>query len=116
MATTKGPSVQRRRVLFTRVGWMRFYSGRVLGDERPVGGGSYNKSKIGHEVYNFRETGARLYGYFQPMGASYAVALERIDLTAVGKNTLDHVLVLFVARHPDTLDRVIAAAGHDRDC
>jgi Protein NO VEIN, C-terminal len=90
-----------RRVLFTRVGWMRFYSGPVPGDERPVAGGSYNDTKIGHEVYNFREAGGRLYGYFQPQMRSHAVALERIDAIADGVNKLKNVLVVFVARRPE---------------
>lgn len=50
---------------------MHFYSGPIPGDERPVGGGRYNKNKIGHEVYNFRGADQRLYGFFQPtMGQS----------------------------------------------
>lgn len=90
-----------RKVLFVRVGWMRFYSGPIPGDERPIGGGAYNKRKIGHEVYNFHETGGRLYGYFQPSRFTYEVALERIDPKASNKDVLKNVLVIFVARHPD---------------
>ena len=88
-------------VLFARVGWMRFYNGSVAGDERPVGGGRYNKTKIGHEVYNFRNTEGRLYGYFQPVMSSHAVALERIDPNSDRANKLSHVLVIFVARRPE---------------
>jgi hypothetical protein len=101
MATTNGRRIQQRRVLFARVGWMRFYSGPVPGDERPVGGGRYNENEIGHEVYNFRETGGRLYGYFQPTMSTHAVALERIDPEAAGKDRLNRVLVIFVARRPE---------------
>jgi Domain of unknown function (DUF3883) len=92
-----GPPVQ-RKVLFARVGWMHFYGGPVPGDERPIGGGSYNKTKIGHEVYNFRETGGRLYGFFEPTKSAYSINLERIDPKGAGKDKLEHVLVLFVAR------------------
>lgn len=93
---------ERRRVLFARVGWMHFYNGPVPGDERPVGGGDYNKSKIGHEVYNFRETDERLYGYFQPPMSTNIVALERIDREATpSTKKLNNVLVIFVARRPD---------------
>lgn len=102
MATTNRHGIQqRRRVLFVRIGWMRFYNGSVPGDERPVGGGKYNKSKIGHEVYNFRQTNSRLYGYFRPTMSSHGVALERIDPTASDAHKLENVLVVFVARHPE---------------
>jgi hypothetical protein len=77
---------------------MHFYNGPVPGDERPVGGGKYNKNKIGHEVYNFRKTTSRLYGYFQPTMASHSVALERIDANAADADKLKNVLVIFVAR------------------
>jgi hypothetical protein len=56
---------------------------------------------IGDEVYNFRETGGHLYGFFEPAKSSHAVALERIDPKASGKDTLNRVLVLFVARRPE---------------
>jgi hypothetical protein len=77
---------------------MHFYNGPVPGDERPVGGGRYNKNKIGHEVYNFREANKRFYGYFQPTMSSHAVALERVDPDAAGATKLSRVLVIFVAR------------------
>ena len=41
------------QVLFARVGWMRGYRGAKPGDEKPVGGGKYNKHSLGHEAYNF---------------------------------------------------------------
>jgi hypothetical protein len=99
MATksAKSAPIQHRRVLFARIGRMRFYNGSVPGDERPIGGGGYNESGIGHEVYNFRQTGGRLYGYFQPTGSGHAVALERIDTAGVGADKLAHVSVIFVA-------------------
>ena len=82
------PSADTKRILLARVGWMRFYNGSIPGDERPVGGGGYNKIKIGHEVYNFHDSGSYLYGYFQPTMAADAVALERIDPEAAGKAAL----------------------------
>jgi hypothetical protein len=44
MVTANERQIQPRRVLLARGGWMRFYNGPIPGDERPVGGGSYNKS------------------------------------------------------------------------
>src|SRR5712671_2349398 len=95
-----GGRAQQRMVLFARVGWMHFYNGPVPGDERPMGGGSYNETKIGHGVYNFRVSGGRLYGYFQPTMSSHQVALERIDPNARGAESLTGVLLVFVARRP----------------
>lgn len=89
-----------QKVLFVRVGRMHFYRGPVPGDERPVGGGRYNKKGIGHEVYNFREANRRLYGYFQPSMSSQTVALERVDPTAANADKLRGVLVIYVARRP----------------
>ena len=42
------------RLLFARLGWMKYYFGPQKADERPIGGGKYNKQKIGFEVYNFK--------------------------------------------------------------
>ncbi len=89
-----------RRVLFVRIGWMRFYNGSIPGDLRPIGGGKYNKKKIGHEVYNFRVTENRIFGFFQPPMQSNAVALERIDTNVVDSSELDNVLIVFVATRP----------------
>jgi Domain of unknown function (DUF3883) len=101
MARASGQLGATPRVLFARVGWMHFYKGPVPGDERPVGGGRYNKTKIGHEAYNFQETRSGLYGYFQPTMAAQTVALERIDSSADNAERLQHVLVVFVARRPE---------------
>jgi hypothetical protein len=101
-----------KRILFVRVGWMRFYNGSIQGDERPVGGGRFNKTEIGHEVYNFRESGSHLYGYFQPMMASHALALERIDHEAADGTVLHNVLVVFVARRPEGGQVIVGWYGH----
>jgi|HubBroStandDraft_6_1064221.scaffolds.fasta_scaffold242687_2 hypothetical protein len=101
-----------RRFLFARIGWMQFYGGPVPGDERPVGGGSYTKSDIGHEVYNFREIAGRLYGYFQPSMSSEKIALERIDPAARDRDKLDDVLIAFVASRPDRGQVVVGWYEH----
>jgi Domain of unknown function (DUF3883) len=84
------------RVLLARIGWMQFYNGSVPGDEKPVGGGSFNKQGLGHEVLNFRNVNGRCYGYFAPTG--YKLRLERIDPGAPGKDELNRVLIVFVAK------------------
>ncbi len=89
------------KVLFARIGWMHFYNGPVPGDEKPIGGGRYNKTEVGHEVYNFRTINGHLYGYFQPTMRAHSIALERIDPGAAENDVLDGVLVIFVARRPE---------------
>jgi hypothetical protein len=85
----------RQRALFVRIGRMRFYDGPAPGDERPIDGGSFNRDDIGHEAWNFRLAGDRLYGYFQPPKGK--VNLERIDPSAAGVGELSNVLVVMVA-------------------
>lgn len=90
------------KVLFARIGWMKFYQGPQKGDEKPIGGGSYNKDEIGHEIYNFKNIGNYVYGYFQPnIKGVGEIRLERIDPEANGKDTIDNVLVIWFARSPD---------------
>ena len=87
------------RVVFARIGLMRFYTGSVPGDERPVGGGRYNLTEIGSEFQNFKKRGKRLYGYFQTAMENPHTNLRRIDADASG-DSLEDVLVIFVAPHP----------------
>ena len=101
-----------RRIVFARVGWMRFYNGPTPGDERPIGGGRHNQTKIGHEVYNFRESGGYFYGYFQPAMSAHSVALERIDPGARENSTLEDVLVVFVARRPKESQVIVGWYDH----
>lgn len=93
-------ATQPERVLFARIGWMTYYSGSQEGDERPVGGGKYNKTNVGHEVYNFKNVNGHLYGYFENM-SSIAANLARIDPTSKNAESLDRVLVIFVARRQE---------------
>jgi len=93
-----GNTTQTRRILFARIGRMHNYAGPVPGDDRPVGGGGYNKTKVGHEIYNFKAFRGRLYGYFQPNMASQKVALERIALEAADEEVLKDVLLIFISR------------------
>jgi hypothetical protein len=65
-------------VLFARIGWMKYYNGPQSGDEKPTGGGKYNKANLGHEVFNFHEISGQLFGYFQPQMRTQRIALERV--------------------------------------
>jgi hypothetical protein len=94
-------------VLFARVGWMRWYRGPQADDEKPVGGGEYNRTSLGHEAFNFLPINGQMLAYFQPMLPPKAtriahpshVALERIQPDFTG-DALRKVLTVFVATHP----------------
>jgi hypothetical protein len=75
---------------------MKYYTGPQEGDERPKGGGRYNKTNIGYELFNFAEFSGRLYGFAR--AKSGRVKLTRIDPDAGKLEELDDVLVIFVAR------------------
>lgn len=87
------------RILFVRIGWMKYYTGSQPGDERPIGGGKYNLTKIGEEVNNFKVSAGKVYGSFAiPMNAE-ELSLYRIDPSASG-DSLKKVLLIFFARDP----------------
>lgn len=95
-------------VLFARVGWMRWYRGPQAGDEKPVGGGKYNRDSLGHEAYNFLPRKRKMLGYFQPQlqpperqtSNPSTIALERIEAGYTGKS-LRNVLTVFFATDPN---------------
>ncbi len=93
------------KVLFVRIGWMKFYAGAI--DEKPVGGGSYTKEHIGSELFNFRPVGRFLYGFAKGGSRESAFNLKRIDPRAGKSDELDQVTVVFVARHPNGGQRVV---------
>jgi hypothetical protein len=68
-----------RPALFARIGWMKWYRGPRADDQKPIGGGSYNKSELGHEAFNFLPLNRDMLGYFQPRlrkGHESTVALD----------------------------------------
>ena len=77
------PKDKAARVLFVRVGSMKFYAGPQEGDEKPRGGGRYTKEGIGHELFNFFKFGDRLYGFVRAVGEK--IDLDKIDPAARGK-------------------------------
>ena len=110
MATRRSEDVimeqnpSRQRVLFARIGWMKFYDGPQRDDERPIAGGRYTEGNLGYEVYTFHDVGGWCRGHFEPPGRAASagnkrIRLERIDPDATGEE-LSGVLVVFVARRP----------------
>lgn len=95
------------RILFARVGYMKFYQGPIPGDDKPIGGGSYNTNEIGHEVYNFLNINETMYGYFQPhMKSPCVINLERIQDGCVD-DKIDDVLVIWFATNPIDKGQVV---------
>jgi len=86
---------------------MKFYQGPKPGDEKPIGGGSYNTEKIGHEVYNFLNISGTLYGYFQPhMKPGEEINLGRIE-QGCADDKIDNVLVIWFATNPIDRGQVV---------
>lgn len=94
-----------QKVLFARVGWMRWYHGVCSDDPKPIGGGAFNKSSLGHERFNFLRIGNRAFGYFQPQlqpknrHRASSIRLEKIKAGFLG-DVLEDVLIIFVATNP----------------
>lgn len=85
------------RVLFGRIGMMTYYRGPQAGDERPVGGGRYNRENIGHEAWNFAPRDGWCFGYIRSGSRDESIRLDRIDPTATNADELDGVTVVFFA-------------------
>jgi hypothetical protein len=87
---------------------MRWYRGPQAGDEKPVGGGKYNKDSLGLEAYNFLPLNGKVLGYFQPQlqppvrqnENPSSIALERIKAGFKGES-LKNVLTVFFATDPE---------------
>ncbi|MGH9439017.1 MAG: DUF3883 domain-containing protein [Terriglobia bacterium] len=88
-------------ILFTRIGWMKWYQGPQPDDKKPIGGGKYNVRNVGIEAFNFSPLDGEMSGYFQPPQAgNESIALERIKAGFNGEE-LKGVLVVFVATRPN---------------
>ena len=86
-----------RKVLFSRIGWMKFYDGPKPDDPRPIGGGASNRKRLGTERFNFQKCGRYFYGFVQPPVRSGKIKLERI-VPGTLSDSLEGVLLIFVAR------------------
>lgn len=87
------------RILFANIGWMTHYRGYSQKDKIKGGGGHPNEDK--HEQYNFYPINGKCYGYVEPPGRTGATLnINRIDNSIIKKETIDNVLVIWVATHP----------------
>lgn len=89
-----------KKVVFCRIGWMKYYNGPQKGDSKPIGGGDYNSDDVGHEILNFHNYNGYVYGYVRAKNHDKAFSMVRIsgDKNAEYEN---EVLVIFYATHPD---------------
>jgi len=76
---------------------MKWFRGPQPDDEKPIGGGSYNKRGLGNEAFNFLPLNGRTLGFFQHPST---IALERIEAGFAGE-ALNGVLAVFVATDPE---------------
>lgn len=80
-----------QRMIFFNTGWMERYEGGSI-----YGGGSYiTEYGYGHEIYNFKRIGGKVYGYAQPSGANN---LERLGARS-GADSISDILIIFTATH-----------------
>lgn len=88
------------RIIFCKIGWAGDYEGSL--DDQPQGGGSFNNLNIGHESLNFKADKGILYGYVQlsNRGKPSNIKIENIDLDFKNKDSIDNVLVVWVATNP----------------
>ena len=84
-----------KRILYCRVGWMNEYKGAI--NDRPIGGGAYNKDNIGHEVYNYLDYNGNYYGYVEDRAS---IHIEKLGASKTDEK-IDGVLVVWFAPAPN---------------
>lgn len=88
-------------ILLARIGWMKYYNGIQKGDERPIGGGKFNKKNIGGEYCNFKTYKNKTYGFFSTSTQNFDIInLSRINPNFEG-DQLKNVLLIFISKHPN---------------
>lgn len=97
------------KILFCRTGWMNNYSG--MNNDCLSGGGSYNEDNIGHEIYNFYNVNGTYFGYVQPV--SQTIKIERIEDNAKREESIQDVLVVWVAKKPNQGGQFIVGWYHN---
>ena len=96
------------KIVVFRVAWMKKYDGATAFDA-PIGGGSFvNLNQTGSEIYNFRSCERKMYGFVEP---GFKPKPRRIGIHKLGAskkaNQISGVLVIWVARNPDTRKTVV---------
>lgn len=85
-------------MIFLNTAWMERYEGLSGNDTEIHGGGSYvEEYGYGHEIFNFKKIGSKVYGYAQPGGYNN---LQRLGAN-VDDEYVEDVLIIFTATHKD---------------
>lgn len=94
--------IDRNKIVFITVDWMKYYEG-ISDEDMPLGtGGSYPKEQK-HEIYNFLDDDGTCYGYTPPWGK---INIKRICKSEIknnpdGNEYLENVLIIFNASKND---------------
>lgn len=89
------------KILFCKIGWSSSYNGDI--SDKPINGGSYNKTQIGHEIHNFKSFNGTYFGYVQS-------TKDVIDVSKLEDNSsekVENVLVVWCATRKNQGGQVI---------
>lgn len=93
------------KIIFFTGAWMHFYDG--IGNDLPTNGGDYiKKYGFGGEVYNFRNSDGRNYGYVMVKGGTLDLTRINLGQKVIG-DTIENVICIFVATHPKGGRRIV---------
>lgn len=94
--------IERNKIVFITVDWMKYYNG-ITEEDIPLGtGGSYPKEKK-HEIFNFLDDGGTCFGYTPPSGRINLkkICKSEIKRSPDGNEYLENVLIIFNASKND---------------
>ncbi|MBZ9687852.1 hypothetical protein G9F72_016080 [Clostridium estertheticum] len=94
------------RIIFCNITWLKNYIG--VSDADKLGktdGRDKGKNNEVHESYNFQDYNGKCYGYVSNRGGS--LRLERFEKATVNDDSIDNVLVIWVAKQGKTGKNVI---------
>ncbi|MCB2309709.1 hypothetical protein LGL55_01085 [Clostridium tagluense] len=94
------------RIIFCNVTWLKNYIG-VSEDNKlsKISGGEKDGNNEVYESYNFQDYNGKCYGYVSNRGGS--LHLERFEKATVNDDSVDNVLVIWVAKQAKTGKNVI---------
>lgn len=94
------------RIIFCNITWQKNYIG-VTDDVklRKTAGGDKDENNETKESYNFQDYNGKCYGYVSNRGGS--LQLERFEKATVNDDSVDNVLVIWVAKQSKTGKNVI---------
>jgi len=94
--------IDRNKIVFITVDWMKYYRG-ITDEDKPLGtGGSYPKEKK-HEIFNFLDDDGTCYGYTPPYGRINLkeICKSEIKNSSDSNEYLENVLIVFNASKDD---------------